>query len=87
MGFIRKFFFNILLPSLSYRKLIFTAPASYSLQQHFPNATGISRQKQAMYSLFFTVRIGSEITKPATCGEKRQAARNVKFSERNGSEN
>ena len=86
MGFIRKTAFNIRLPSLSYNKLLFTAVVSYSLQEHFPNWTGISRQKQAMYSL---LKFRSEERKlnQRTYGQERQADRNVKFTSRNRSEN
>jgi len=51
MAFIGKTAFNIRLPSLSYSKLLFTVLVRHSLQEHFTNGTGISRQKQAMYSL------------------------------------
>ena len=86
MGFTRKTAFNILLPSISYSKLLFTALVSCSLQENFPNGRGISRQKQAMYSL---LQFKSEVRnlKQRTYGEKRQAARDVKFTARTGGEN
>jgi hypothetical protein len=86
MGFTRKIAFNILLSSLSYSKLLFTALVSCSLQERFPNGTGISRQKQEMNRL---LQFKSEVRKlnQRTYGEKRQAARDVKFTARTGSEN